>query len=234
MNVELIDTMGSDLSVVNAARVSFDKESEWEYEYERGAYVESDGKPTNRRLSKRDIKLINYLANHNHWTPFGHIFASFRIKAPLFVARQLGKHQVGLVWNEVSRRYVDSEPEFYTPPAWREKVENVKQGSGGEITGPTGRVFMLDAVYQSRMKECLTTYQTMLDYGVCAEQARMVLPQSMYTEWIWSGSVAAFARVVKLRLDPHTQLETRQIAEKIDQALANKFPYSWKALTTHG
>lgn len=214
--------MGSDLSVVNAARVSFDKESHYEEVKEYAGYD---------RLADRDIKLINYLAKHNHWTPFGHIFASFRIKAPLFVARQLGKHQVGLVWNEVSRRYVDDEPEFYTPDAWRKRAENVKQGSSNEVHDEN---VMFKENYGYMLEEVAVLYHKLISYGVAPEQARMVLPQSMYTEWIWSGSVAAFARVCKLRLDPHTQLETRQIAEKIDQELTYKFPYSWKALTTHG
>lgn len=219
MKVELIDTMGSDLSVVNAARVSFDKESKWEI-------VEGEW-DDEIALSNRDIKLIDYLAKHNHWTPFGHIFASFRIKAPLFVARQLGKHQVGLVWNEVSRRYVDDEPEFYVPDGWRKRAENVKQGSSDELVGVE---WYPNHLYEHQ----LGVYKRMLEMGVCPEQARMVLPQSMYTEWIWSGSVAAFARVCNLRIDPHTQMETQNIAIQISTALENKFPHSWKALTRNG
>ena len=220
MEVTLIDHMGSDLSVVNAARVSFSKESTLD---------EVTCQVTGLKgtvLSDKDIKLINYLAKHNHWTPFGHIMASFRIKAPIFVARQLGKHQVGLVWNEVSRRYVDDTPEFYTPPSWRKRAENVKQGSSDEAVEDR-----VDIPYAFLITEARNLYNRMIDAGVAPEQARMVLPQSMFTEWIWSGSVAAFARVVKLRTDPHTQLETQYIAHEINTALVNTFPHSWKALT---
>ncbi len=237
MKVDLLDYMGSDLSVVNAARVSFDKQSDWVYEGWQ------DGRA--KGLHGNDKRLINYLAKHNHWTPFGHCFASFRIKAPIFVARQLGKHQVGLVWNEVSRRYVDSEPEFYVPESWRKRAENVKQGSSSEeftnhITwnavhvdtfwdepnNPDGMGYGQTHIFDA----CLDAYNALLEAGVCPEQARMVLPQSMYTEWVWSGSLAAFARVCKLRLDPHTQYETRQIAAFIDNDLKSLFPVSWKAL----
>lgn len=224
MNVTLIDHMGSDLSVVNAARVSFDKESDWEHTLipeKSTAWCDC----FSQKLSERDAKLIRYLARHNHWTPFGHCFASFRVKAPIFVARQLGKHQVGLVWNEVSRRYVDSEPEFYVPTEWRKRAENVKQGSSDEACGWTDTWW-----YTKSIDEMMMTYREMLSVGVCPEQARMVLPQSMLTEWVWSGSLAAFARVCKLRLDPHTQKETRDIAEMIDAEMRRLFPVSWEAL----
>ncbi len=215
MRVDLIDHMGSDLTVVNAARVSFDKESEWVTTHEQGERVQ-------RVLSDKDTKLLNYLGKHNHWTPFAHCAATFRIKAPLFVARQLGKHQVGLVWNEVSRRYVDSEPEFYEPKAWRKRAENVKQGSSDKIvTGVSNG---------SANRWCLEVYRNMLEDGVCPEQARMVLPQSMYTEWYWTGSLTAFARVCNLRLDPHTQLETQEIAKMLGAHMERLFPKSWAVL----
>ena len=208
MQVTLIDHMGSDIRVVNAARVSFSKQ------VEEGIFEE---------LSEKDAKLIRYLAKHNHWTPFGHAFASFRIKAPIFVARQLGKHQVGLVWNEVSRRYVDSDPEFYVPSEWRGRADNVKQGSSDKAVD-TGDL------YANAIDVVEDAYLNLLSRGVCPEQARMVLPQSMLTEWVWSGSLAAFARVCKLRLDPHTQKETRDIAEMIDVEMRRLFPVSWEAL----
>ena len=230
MKVELIDHMGSDLSVVNAARVSFDKASEWEEIHnltrEKPLLV----------LSHKDTKLISYLAEHNHWSPFAHAFASFRIKAPIFVARQLVKHQVGLAWNEVSRRYVDSEPEFYTPDVWRKRADNVKQGSSDEAVERLnfiGRFDDSDRVsdHAKRVNDhALEVYNRMLDSGVCPEQARMVLPQSMMTEWIWSGSLYAFARVCHLRLDSHTQKETQVIAQGIAKELEQLFPVSWKAL----
>lgn len=219
MKVELIDFMGTDLSVVNAARVSFHKESQYEVKAGNRKYDQG-------LLSEKDQKLISYLAKHNHWTPFGHTALSFRIKAPIFVARQLGKHQIGLVWNEVSRRYVDDEPEFYVPDKWRKRAENVKQGSGDSMAdqGSQREIAKMTTQY------ALDAYQTLMNNGVCPEQARMVLPQSMYTEWVWTGNVASFARVCKLRLDPHTQKETRDIAEMISGLCKEKFPYSWSAL----
>ena len=201
MNVNLIDVMGTDLSVVNAARVSFAKDS--------------------KELSEKDEKLIKYLAKHNHWSPFGHASLQFRIKAPIFVARQLVKHQVGLVWNEVSRRYVDDEPEFFIPDQWRSRPENSKQGSGEEII-----IYNIE----STMQFVKQTYQNLLKANVAPEMARMVLPQNMYTEWYWSGSLMAFARVCNLRCKDDTQAETQHIADCIDWYLHEKFPVSWEAL----
>ena len=193
--------MGTDLSVVNAARVSFAKES--------------------NELSDKDEKLIKYLAKHNHWSPFGHASLQFRIKAPIFVARQLVKHQVGLVWNEVSRRYVDDEPEFYIPKAWRLKAEDKKQGSSNEV---------IEYSLGSTLEFVKTTYQNMLKAGIAPEMARMVLPQNLYTEWYWSGTLMAFARVCNLRCKPDTQWETQLVAGMIDIQTKDKFPISWKAL----
>lgn len=209
--------MGSDLTVVNSARVSFSKESEW---------VVPAG-TSEQYLSEKDQKLVGYLAKHGHWTPFAHAFLSFRIKAPIFVARQLVKHQVGLAWNEVSRRYVDEEPEFWFPTEWRGKPVNAKQGSSG--------VHDLSDWYKSNMAECiahgpLEWYNVMIQEGIAPEQARMVLPLNTMTEWIWSGSLMAFARVCQLRLDPHAQAETREVAEYIDKIGRKLFPVSWKAL----
>jgi thymidylate synthase (FAD) len=230
--VDLIDSMGTDLDVVNAARVSFDKTSEFI------RYVDADGEKENV-LATKDIKLIKYLADHNHWSPFSHCYLKFRIKAPIFVARQLQKHTVGLAWNEVSRRYVDFEPEFYTPEVWRKRAENVKQGSSDaaveglyQYTTNDGRVVYapVTAAYQSVLEVALEIYTEMLADGVCPEQARMVLPQSMMTEWIWSGSLYAFARVCKLRLDSHTQKETQEVAAGIHLHMRKLFPISTEAL----
>jgi thymidylate synthase (FAD) len=208
--------MGEDLDVANVARVSFDKQSQ----------PEEDGS-----ISLKDIKLIGYLAEHNHWSPFAHCFAQFRIKAPIFVARQLQKHTVGLAWNEVSRRYVDSEPEFYIPSHLRTRAENVKQGSGHIMLSEFNQ-HSLCSVHEAT-KSGLRHYQRLLKNGVCPEQARMVLPQNTMTEWIWSGSLMAFARVCKLRLDSHTQAETRIVAAGIDEALEELFPFSWASLMSH-
>jgi thymidylate synthase (FAD) len=231
ISVEQIDVMGSDLSVVNAARVSFEKESDW-------AHQDMDGE----RLFERDQKLITYLAKHNHKSPFNHAFASFRVQAPVFVARQLVKHEY-LPWNEVSRRYVDSDPVFYEPEVWRKKAEDKKQGSLEEpVTKQINWYFMGDdfdskvgvtRAYEDAINVCAQLYIKMLNAGVCPEQARMILPQSMMTEWIWSGSVYAFAKMCKLRLSPHTQLETRLVAEKISAEMQAVFPVSWAALMEH-
>ena len=201
MQVKVIDVMGTDLSVVNAARVSFAKES--------------------KEFSDKDEKLIKYLAKHNHWSPFGHASLQFRIKAPIFVARQLVKHQVGLVWNEVSRRYVDDEPEFYIPKEWRLKADDKKQGSSEETIE-----YNIDGSIQF-VKQ---TYDNLLKAGVAPEMARMVLPQNLYTEWYWSGTLMAFARVCNLRCAKDTQWETQQIANQIHYEARQLFPISWKYL----
>ena len=218
MEVKLIDKMGSDLSVVNAARVSFAKTSDWE-----STHIPDTG-GIERKLSNADQKLIKYLAKHGHWSPFGHASVQFHIKAPVFVARQLVKHQVGLVWNEVSRRYVDSEPEFYTPLVWRGSPENKKQGSSDvEVDiDPNDFIRMVDSAKWM--------YEHLLEMGVCPEQARMVLPQSMMTEWYWSGTLYAFARVCNLRCKDDAQLETQIVANQIDELAEEIFPYSWEAL----
>ena len=219
MTVDLIDHMGSDLSVVNAARVSFDKESNWEAIPFAG--------PTEGVLQDKDIKLIKYLAKHNHWTPFGHGSAQFRIKAPIFVARQLMKHQVGLVWNEVSRRYIKTDPEFWSPDYWRQSAENVKQGSSEDAT-PSQNV--VDHMYIDATRHCLDAYKAMLNIGVCPEQARTVLPQSMLTEWYWSGTLMAFARVYNLRCSKDAQVETSNVVKPIGEQMEKLFPESWGAL----
>ena len=201
MNIQLIDKMGSDLSVVNAARVSFAKKKDV--------------------LDQSDEKLIKYLADHDHWSPFGHTTLQFLIKAPVFVARQLVKHQVGLVWNEVSRRYVDYEPEFYVPFMWRGKPENKKQGSSEDE---------IEYDITPTMQYCKETYNNLLEAGIAPEMARMVLPQNMMTEWYWTGSLMAFVRVVNLRVKPDSQEETRMIAIQMAQHLKDHFPISAKYL----
>lgn len=210
MEVSLLDTMGSDDGVANAARVSFAKDA-------------------SNFTDEQNDKLIKYLAKHNHWSPFAHTSLQFRIKAPIFVARQLGKHQVGLVWNEVSRRYVDFEPEFYMPPTLRLKADNVKQGSSDQILDLTDWRYM---EAEQVVRDSAFLYDQLLNAGVCAEQARMFLPQNMMTEWIWTGSLMAFARVCKLRLDSHTQKETRDVAELVEKEIkeCGLFNVSWEAL----
>jgi thymidylate synthase (FAD) len=205
-----VDHMGTDLSVVNAARVSFAKESSWTV---RGGEYS---------LSDKDINLINYLAQHKHTSPFGHCFASFHVKAPVFVARQLVKHKF-LRWNEISRRYVDSEPEFYWPTAWRGRSLDKKQGSAGTVS--------IDEIsIKNDFHLGIDVYNRLLDDGVCPEQARMVLPQSMMTEWYWSGSLDAFADMCRLRITPDTQYESKQVALGVDKEMLKLFPVSWEAL----
>ena len=212
IEVNTIDHMGSDLSVVNAARVSFGKSSKMDMSDQWGP----------PKLKDKDAKLIHYLAKHRHYSPFGHAFASFHVKAPIFVARQLVKHKF-LRWNEISRRYVDDDPEFYIPDQWRGRADDKKQGSGIALAdqdihiGTTQRiVFML--------------YESMLKKGVCPEQARMVLPQNTMTEWYWSGSLDAFADMCNLRCKEDTQFETSQAAQCVSQGMKNLFPISWEAL----
>ncbi len=234
-NVVLRKVDGTELDIVNAARVSFHKESVWEND--------ADGWKEGV-LQARDKKLIEYLAKHNHWTPFGHVGATFVIKAPLFVARQLGKHQVGLVWNEVSRRYVDEEPEFFLPGKgqWRQRAENVKQGSGvvgakiystpghEDLWGDIDNEYDPDLYADLITTNCLELYTNMIAGGVAPEQARMILPQNTMTEWWWTGSLAAFARIFNLRLDPHTQKETQEVAQTMYNLLLPAFPNALPAL----
>jgi len=216
IDVTYIDHMGSDLTVVNAARVSFGKKSEYIY-----SRVDTNG-PLEKALHQRDVKLIRYLAQHKHISPFGHAFASFHVKAPVFVARQLVKHKF-LRWNEISRRYVDEDPEFYVPDVWRGRSEDKKQGSDGVIDSDPMNTKGFYAMIKNE-------YALLLQAGVAPEQARMVLPQSMMTEWYWSGSLDAFADMCHLRCKPDTQAETREVAEKIEDLMMNRFPVSWEAL----
>lgn len=220
MEVTYIDHMGNDLSVVNAARVSFDKESYWENE---DAWLEYD-EPL--KLSDKDAKLIKYLADHEHKSPFNHTFITMRVKAPIFVARQLVKHEY-MPWNEVSRRYVDDEPEFYIPKEWRGRPKNTKQGSDGVVESVNTvacEVWCIDA---------LNYYNMLIKDGVAPEQARMVLPLNTHTEWYWSGTLYAWAKMYNLRIDGHAQAETRGVAVQAGNILAELYPVSWKALANY-
>ena len=205
IDVTLIDSMGSDLTVVNAARVSFNKKSEWDED---------------NTLSVSDGILISYLARHKHMSPFGHCFATFHVKAPIFVARQLVKHKF-LRWNEVSRRYVDGEPEFYEPSEWRGRAKDKKQGSEGVVD---------IGDWEAANWVSLKTYKELLEYGVAPEQARMVLPQSTMTEWYWSGSLDAWSDMCRLRQGEDAQYESRLVANSISMDLGTLYPASWKAL----
>lgn len=226
MKVEYIDHMGSDLSVVNAARVSFDKESTT-IDMDSVDLGSPDGVTLVPVIGDADTKLVKYLASHGHWSPFAHVTVSMRWKAPIFVARQLVKHQVGLSWNEVSRRYVKTEPELWWPKKWRKAAENVKQGSSHEEMDSDD----LDEAVWYGCQNQVQIYKKMLGNGMCPEQARMLLPLNVLTEWIWTGSLYAWARVYNQRTDPTAQQETRQLVLTLDDICGKLYPVSWKALT---
>lgn len=226
MEAKYIQHMGSDLTVVNSARVSFDKESEWEI---------IDWKPAEGRvwtpvkiLKEDDAKLIKYLASHNHWTPFSHCQITMRETVPIFVARQRFKHMVGFTYNEVSRRYVSDAPEFYEPDAWREAAENKKQGSGEDFHLEEQGNFYEE--YRGYISSIENLYNKWIKRGLAPEQARMILPQSMYTSYYVTGSLAAWARAYKLRSDPHAQLEIQMLAKDWDNIIKPLYPVSWEAL----
>ena len=207
MQVDYVDHLGGDINVVNAARVSFAKEVK-DFDLEK------------------DTKLINYLAKHNHFTPLAHTSVTIRVKAPIFMARQFVKHQIGLVWNEESRRYIDDEPEFYIPNELRGRPVNAKQGSNGVLESSE---LFTDMIVAESVR-CLDLYKRLLEGNVAPEQARMVLPQNTMTNWMWTGSLVAFARVVKLRTDSHAQEEAQELAKLINDVVAPLYPVSWKAL----
>ena len=218
IEVTYIDHMGNDLSVVNAARVSFGKQSKLEcIDMVKGKFV----------LNKKDQKLINYLAKYKHKSPFNHSFVTFHVKAPIFVARQLVKHEY-MPWNEISRRYVDDEPEFYVPDEWRGRSADKKQGSDGVIND------IRPSVAQNMVEDCRQNYNYLLAKGVSPEQARMVLPQSTMTEWYWSGTLYAFAKMCQLRCAKDTQQESREVAMQVSEYMEKLFPASWEALWEHG
>lgn len=211
IKVEYIAHAGNDISVVNAARVSF------------AARVFDD------ELSERDIRLINYLAKHKHKSPFNHAWASFRVTAPIFVARQLVKHAY-LPWNEISRRYVSTEPEFWQPDMFRQAAPDKKQGSKQE---PIADPELANSIYKAAIEKANEAYRALLQLGVCPEQARAVLPLSTYTSWVWSGTLFAWFSMAQLRLAPDAQYESRLVAQSIAQYMKSLFPVSWQALMEH-
>lgn len=245
MKAEYIDHMGSDLTVANAARVSFDKESTWDYygtdpygnpfQLTKEQQAEHDLHRCEKRLSEKDTKLIGYLSRNGHWTPFAHPQISIRETVPIFVARQRFKHMIGFTYNEVSRRYVDDTPEFFVPEVWRSRPDgSVKQGSG------EGAIHTLvdddieqgiNTMYEDLIDHAQRLYAVMLDNNVAPEQARMVLPQSMYTSYWVTGSLAAWARAYKQRIDSHAQKEIQDLAKQWGEIIEPLYPVAWKALT---
>lgn len=209
LQIELIEKMGDDLMVSNVARVSFDR---WKDEFDDG-----------------DKRLISYLADHGHSSPFRHPQIQLRCKAPIFLARQLQKHTVGLTWNEVSRRYVDVDVEFYVPDSWRSRpVDGIKQGSGEYLGGMVQEIIAFEYDHYVKTSEAL--YEYMLEKGVAPEMARMVLPQSMMVSWVWTGSLQAFYHVWRLRSGEGAQVEAKEFAQLLDDVISPLFPHSWSAL----
>lgn len=240
MKVELVAHHGSDLLVCNAARVSFAKETDWqETEVDK---IDSDGrsKEVVKYLSDRDVKLINFLAREKHVLPFRHPQITLRCKAPIFLSRQLGKHQVGLSWSEESRRYIDSPPEFFWPDKWRKRAENVKQGSSDEVLdgyiefeSTHGVDKGAQEIAEYALDVAVNAYDRLLEGGVAPEQARMILPQNMYVNWIWTGSLLSFFDMYKLRSEGHAQVEAQQFAQLVKDVVSKLYPVSWQALEEH-
>lgn len=236
LNAEYITHSGDDKLVVDAARVSFDKETDW-------VYVEDpDGPdwPALKTLRECDVKLLSYLAKHKHWTPFSHPQITLRMTAPIPIRTQCFKHKVGFTENEISRRYVSTPPEFFMPESWRKKAENKKQGSSDEIVlrmkrrdRITGEVFNTDVDEEVYFlyDHAAQIYEDMIAAGVCPEQARFVLPQGMVTQWYWTGSLSAFARFANLRMDGHAQKEVQDLAMMVSKIIQPLYPLSWAALT---
>lgn len=221
--IKYIDHMGDDLRVVNAARVSFNKKSEWEH---------PDSHVPANILSEKDRKLIKYLAEHDHWTPFAHPQITLHIKCPIAIRAQLGKHQVGLVMNEISRRYVSYEPDLYYPFFRGKPTNGAKQGSEDFIQDPKVKL-TIDKIYRDSSESAIEAYNNLLEAGVAPEQARFVLPQGVYTEWYWSGSLSAYARIYTQRIHPQAQWEVREFAKGIAQIIEPLFPESWSVLTSN-
>lgn len=224
MKVEHIDHMGNDDSVVNAARVSFAKQAD-------------------QYTDEQNARLIKYLARHNHWTPFAHAFVTLRFKAPIAIHAQCVKHQVGFAMNTVSRRYVSDTPEFFMPTFRYAPSGNVKQGSGDviETVSTSGSVWEdlefvisqreLQEGYEYHLKSSIEYYENLIKVGVSAEQARFVLPQGVMTEWVWSGSLQAWARFYTQRIDSHAQKEIQFLAQEVDKIVGALYPVAWDALT---
>jgi thymidylate synthase (FAD) len=250
ITVELLDRMGTDLTVVNSAKVSFDKLStevgprevrlinflargcesgKWE------DYVQDLIDPASCFTHEQKEDLVSYLRKMpTHWTPFGHPQIQLRETVPIFVARQRFKHKVGFVENEVSRRYVDSTPDFFVPDVWRKRAADKKQGSSNEVIETMncwGVPKSIQWHYEGHVQDSLDLYESLLSAGVCPEQARMVLPQSMMTSYVVTGSLYAFASLYNARTYEGAQVETKDLALKIGAIIEPLFPVSWRALT---
>lgn len=213
LDIRVINYQGDDDQICDAARVSFDKDA-----------LEQDFET----VYKKNVRLLKYLAKHNHWSPFAHNSITIRVTAPIFLARQLVKHQVGGVWNEISRRYVDYTPSFYVPTKYHMRPQNAKQGSGALIDYQS--CWELETYIRAHCCRALELYEELLDKGVAPEEARIVLPLNMMTSWYWTGSLAFFFRVYKQRHDRHAQLIAQEFAGKLKDVIEPLFPEAWKAL----
>lgn len=242
MRAELIDFMGNDLAVVNAARVSFDKRSNWECQDSLGFLKKNFPNQLYTHigneygidewgvLSESDQKLIQYLAKHNHWTPFSHTAITLRMAAPIPIRTQCFKHKVGLTENEESRRYISSTPELYIPEFFRSKPEgSIKQGSGEKH--PNSDEWLWG--YKKICEEAIYMYESMIEHGVCPEQARFVLPQGVLVNWIWTGNLYSFANFYNKRTEEHAQKEIQELAHKVSKIIEPLFPVSWRCLTSN-
>lgn len=218
MKVEYVCHSGSDLLVVDAARASFGKQSEWE--------VTGPEHDVTVRLSDKDTKLIHFLAREKHMLPFRHPTVTLRCRAPLFVARQLGKHQAGMSWSEESRRYITTEPEFFYPDVLRAKADNVKQGSS-EAAADTS----VDLAWYVGV--AVGAYEKMLEDGVAPELARVILPQNMMITWVWTGTLLAWNHMIKERTAPTTQRETQEFARMVQSIMNDLYPVSMEALSSY-
>ena len=226
MDVQYVQHWGDDLLVCNAARVSFDKKSDWEYDLAEGADQYGNYLESVKRLSPKDEKLIHYLAKNKHTSCFEHMGATLKLKVPIFIARQIQRHR-SFSYNEISRRYVDSEPEFFWPEAWRKRAENVKQGSSEE---PHEDSMLWQMRMQDQANEAMSLYKYALSEGVAPELARMILPQNLYTEMYMTGNLRAWSHFLHLRLDGHAQKEVQDVAQMVADILTPLFPVSMKAL----
>ena len=232
VNIDYVQHWGDDLLVCNAAHVSFDKQSEWDTV--TSEHEDSSGPYTEYVLSDKDAKLIHYLAKHKHTSCFEHMGATLKLKVPIFIARQIQRHRT-FSYNEVSRRYVDNEPEFFWPDKWRGRAKDKKQGSSDEIVDrvwwtDVDNAYPCDEGAKEVAAFCLSRYNDMLKCGVAPEQARMILPQNMYTEFYMSGNLRAWEHFLKLRLDEHAQVEVQEVAKQVAEILQPLFPVSMSAL----
>lgn len=233
MKTEYVCHSGSDLLVVDAARASFGKQSEWDWQL-FPEFPGSEDMEERAVLKEKDVKLIKFLAREKHLLPFRHPTVTLRCRAPLFVARQLGKHQAGMSWSEESRRYITTEPEFYWPDKWRKKAENVKQGSSDEAVQVTAEgMDYSENIPEDAVAHCLEAYLRMLDLEVAPELARMILPQNMMITWVWTGSLLSWVHMIKERTAPTTQRETQEFARMVEAIMKNLFPVSMEALTNN-